>query len=233
MKSMYIERHNEAARLIVAEILKGKLGNRINIICADVGSSSKAGHLEISDSRIPKDVISDCTLQRHGINTQDRSKIRPDALILESTLVGVPATGKRTASRTLKPSRVITNPNKDPPTRPCKAFILEVGYTSETRYTDKVLEKTQQHAQLRSLLESEGFEGVIQSVILGTSGGIFLSQGQILDELGVEKSRRDKLNRKLHLHSIHTMHSLIQLRRQKEAKMQKGHQVRKKKPPDK
>ena len=230
MKSIYIERHNEAARLILAEIMKGGFGNRI--VCADVGSNSKTEHLAIANSRIPENIMSNRTLQQHGIQIRDRGKIRPDALIVESNSA-VPATGKRTASRQLKPSRVINNPSKDPPTRPCRAFVIEVGYASETRYADKVQEKNQQHARLKDLLEAEGFEGVIQPIILGTSGGIFLSQGLALNELGVSKARQEKLCRKLHIHSIQTMHCLIQLRRQKEAKLQMVHKARRKKPPDK
>ena len=61
MKSIYIERHNEAARMILAEVLKGAGGNCI--ACADVGNADKTSHLGIDKTKIPATVIGDHTLR--------------------------------------------------------------------------------------------------------------------------------------------------------------------------
>ena len=231
MKSIYIERHNEAARMILGEVMKGEYGNRL--VCMDVGSSTKVAHLNEKHTRIPNDVISDQVMEEHGMPAADRNKLRPDALIIESNIVHVPQTGKRDAQRRHKPRKCIHDSSKDPPTRPCKAYIIEVGYAAETRYVEKVQAKIEQHAQLCKLLEASGFEPVIQPMVLGTTGGIFNAPSQLARELGVDKDRLKRLNNKLHVHSVKTMHSIIKLRRTKEVDMHEPNKTRRKKPPDK
>ena len=98
---------------------------------------------------------------------------------------------------------------------------------------DKVQAKIDQHEQLGKLLDAFGYEPVVKPIVLGTTGGIFNAPNQLLQELGVDKARLKKLNNKLHIHSIKTMHSIIKLRRIKEADMHGHHKARKKKPPDK
>ena len=94
-------------------------------------------------------------------------------------------------------------------------------------------EKQDQHSRLNNLLQVEGFQGVLNPIILGTSGGIFINQDKLLAELGVSRERLRKLNMKLHAHAIHSMHSLIKLRRLKEVELQHRHVHWKKRPPDK
>ena len=229
MKSIYIERHNEAARMILSEVMKGEYGNRI--VCMDVGSNSKVEHLGVRNRKIPSTIISDRTLLMHEMTTEDRAKLRPDALIIESTDAHLEPR-KRDAQRRRKINRLLPTSDKDNPMRPCKAFIVEVGYAAETRYAAKVVEKTQQHKVLSDLLKAEGFEVVMKPIVLGTTGGIFVSHNQLLEQLGVVKTRRERLNRKLHVHSIKTMHNLIKLRRVKEAESRDPTAPRTKKPPD-
>ena len=64
MKSIYIERHNKAARLILAEISKGQAGNCI--VCADVGKEAKVASLAIKHTRIPESITSKPHPQRLG-----------------------------------------------------------------------------------------------------------------------------------------------------------------------
>lgn len=233
MKSIYIERHNQAARMILTEINRGAYGNRM--VCLDVGSNPKVAHLNGGPAEIPKTIISDAVLEKNGIAPTDRQKLRPDALIIESNEVHIPVTGKRCrgAERRKVPRRCIHDPELDPPFRPCKAYIIEVGFGSETRYKEKVQQKVQQHKQLCQLLQDAGFEPVIQPIILGTTGGIFESQNQLLAELGVEVSRRTKLNAKLHERNIAVMHNIVKLRQVKESKEQSRSGQWRKKPPDK
>ena len=113
-----------------------------------------------------------------------------------------------------------------------KAFILEVGYTNETRYEEKLQEKEQQHSTLIKLLEASGFEAVLCPIILGTIGGIFHSSKKALLELGVPRAAVEKLDQKLHVHSINSMHAIIKLRRLKEQFSSPFHR-KEKKPPDK
>jgi hypothetical protein len=41
--------------------------------------------------------------------------------------------------------------------RPREIWLIELGYSSDTRYMDKVIEKTEQHAELCRLLAAEGY----------------------------------------------------------------------------
>ena len=231
MKGMYIERHNEALRLIAAEIQKGESGN--HMVYLDAGKDEKVQHLACPNKQIPHEIISNRTLRLHGMNVDERRVLRPDALIIESNDVHIPATGKRDAQRRHKPARMVHDNKHKPPIRRCKAYIIEVGYSAETRYEAKVQEKIKQHEKLTALLEEEGFEVILQPIVLGTTGGIFHSQNSLLGQLGIVKARQQKLNRKLHRHSIHSMHSIIKSRRLKESHMQGHRGARVKKPPDK
>ena len=236
MKSMYIERHNAATRLIVAEVLKGNAGNCI--VCADVGKEAKVAHLAINHTRVPESIISKHTLGSLGLAAENRDKLRPDALIIEclpqETIEDVLGRAdKRDAQGRRKLDKFIHDPKSVTPYRPRKAYIIEVGYGAETRYQQKLQEKDAQHSQLRSLLRAEGFADVTNPIILGTTGGIFQNQKSLLSQLGVAPDRQKRLNCKLHAHAISFMHGLIKLRRLKEAGLTQSHVPKRKKPPDK
>lgn len=231
MQALYIKRHDEAGRIGIAAILKGGHGN--HLVCADLGCQAKVEHLSIKSNRIPDSVISDTTLTKHGIALGHRHKIRPDALYVECPQMQISKDNKRRADGRLKINRTVYDPKSKPPWRKSKAIILEIGYGSETRYHEKSSEKSQQHATLQKMLETEGFEAEIRPIILGTAGGIFRSSDQAWRELGLDKESVRKLNDKLHVHAITTAHEIIKLRRAKERFIQKPHQQRKKKPPDK
>ena len=102
----------------------------------------------------------------------------------------------------------------------------------ETRYADKLREKQEQHRTLTKLLEASGFETKLCPIILGSTGGIFQLSEETLQELGVPGIAIQKLHRKIHSHSINSMHAIIKLRRVKEQSHEPPN-PRKKKPPDK
>ena len=79
------------------------------------------------------------------------------------------------------------------------ANIIEIGYTSEGRYHEKLAEMQEQHAQLVTLLESQGYQVETNTIVLGSSGGIFKSTTEALENLGVEFNRRKKLLQRLYM----------------------------------
>ncbi len=229
MAASYIERHNEAARLILGETLKGKHGNRI--VCADVGRKDKVQHLHVEHTRIPKTILSDKTILEYGLTLGDRERIRPDALILEYNQPQ--EANQRTRKRDRHGDKKIPNIKQaGEEVRPCKAYLVEVGYTSETRYCTKLQEKLEQHSVLVKLLEREGYDPVVIPIILGTTGGIFNSNNEAFDTLGVSTNRQKVLAQRLHIHSISTLHALVKLRRQLENTSMQPPKRRHKKPPD-
>jgi hypothetical protein len=57
--------------------------------------------------------------------------------------------------------------------RPRKIWLIELGYSSDTRYMDKVIEKPEQLAELCNMLAVEGYDVVLLPVILKSAGIFF------------------------------------------------------------
>ena len=93
------------------------------------------------------------------------------------------------------------------------AKIVEVGYTSEGSFEEKLTEKNQQHQQLKDLLETQAFQVRVIPIILGSTGGIFNISTDGLEQLGIDQSRRGRLYKKLHHDAITWMHAIIKKRR--------------------
>jgi hypothetical protein len=97
--------------------------------------------------------------------------------------------------------------------RPREVWIVELGYSSDTRYMDKVTEKKQQHAELCKLLSVEGYDVKLLPVVLGSAGTLIKCLEQAAKKMDIPHARRKKLYSKLHLHSIHTIQNLVSQRR--------------------
>ena len=54
-----------------------------------------------------------------------------------------------------------------------KAWLLEGGYTSETRHLEKIEEKRQQHKTLLKALEMQGFDVRLLILTFGVGGTIY------------------------------------------------------------
>lgn len=198
MKAFYIERHNAAGRMMLKERQCGAKGN-IRVM-ADLGSKEKMRGLGAYSQRITKDIISDHCLVQHGLSMDVRRKLRPDVLIQLNP--GLEVCGKRKRKSNATKARAM--------------HVVEIGYTSEGRYHDKLAEKKVQHKQLVALSEASGFTVHVHEVILGSTGRIFEASMQALASLGIDKDRCNKLRKKLHVHSVLWLHTIIKKRRQLE-----------------
>ena len=213
MKALQISRHDEAGRLILKEVLRGKHG--ASHVVADLGRYEKVKGLGIDDNRVDKDLLPDQAFVRAGLSRQMRSKMRPDILMARPINMG---------SNCRKRKRIMER---------CSAQhidVVEVGYTSEGRYHDKLEEKLNQHKELVNLLTLAGHTVKTHVIVLGSTGGLFRSTTEALVALGVEHTRCNKLLRRLHVHSIRWLHTMVKKRRQLESTH--SPQARKKKPPD-
>ena len=65
------------------------------------------------------------------------------------------------------------------------AHLVEVGYTQELRYLQKLTEKHEQHEQLRQALETCGYKVHRHTIIIGSTGCIFKSSTADIESLGV------------------------------------------------
>jgi hypothetical protein len=73
---------------------------------------------------------------------------------------------KRTRNGNIKNSTQMTG-------RPTKIRFIELGYSSDTRYMDKVIEKEEHHAELCKMLAVEGYDVMLLPVVLGSAGTLF------------------------------------------------------------
>ena len=82
MKKMTIFRHDEAHRLMLKGISKGKLGSSLTI--ADVGSAEKLSTIGLHHKRSPKWALPDSVIATKYSDVQiSRNSIRPDIMIVE------------------------------------------------------------------------------------------------------------------------------------------------------
>ena len=137
VKKVYIARHDEAMRLIMKEIQKGGMGSYY--CTADVGTADVMTELGADSKRLPDWLITTETMHKHDFLPEDKPKLRPDCMIVE-----VPHQGpgpKRNRDGSQRVSAQLGG-------KPIRVWIVELGYTSDTRYLDKLAEKRQQHEKL-------------------------------------------------------------------------------------
>ena len=206
MKAMYIERHNAAGRFIAQEVRNGKHGNHVMI--GDVGNAEKCMGLDFHSNRLPEWLLSD-----EDCSTADsiRAKLRPDLMLISTT--NQTAARLDACKKRAQHGRRCGMLSTGHPDHPVKIMIVEIGYTSETRYDNKLQEKLAQHDRLKQALTSVGFEVNILPVILGTTGGVFNSNIDSFRAMGITQERALHLINKLSKHAIDYMQTIIDLRR--------------------
>ena len=103
----------------------------------------------------------------------------------------------------------------EPPADGLKCITtIEVGYCSDSRYSDKGDEKIQQHGALRQLLLAQGYIVKMALLILGNASSVYKSNHILLTELIVARPMVKKLLVHLSGHAMHSLHNSIRTRRQ-------------------
>ncbi len=84
-----------------------------------------------------------------------------------------------------------------------KVWVLEGGYTADTRHSDKMREKQLQHAQLMHALQLEvrGFDAKLMVWTVGLGGTVYQQAAEDLRLLGVNMTSVRNTLRAIHLHS--------------------------------
>jgi len=202
VKKVYIARHDQAMRLVMKEVHRGGMGS---FYCTeDVGTAEALTELGANAKRLPDWLMTVETMEKCEFPPAHKNKLRPDCMIVEVPREGPPLKRQRDGS-------LIANTRING--RPRKVWIVELGYTSDTRYLDKLTEKKRQHTQLCDMLTAEGYDVILLPLILGDEGTLFKCLTHALKELQVQPARQKKLYSKLHLHSIHTLQNLVSQRR--------------------
>ena len=94
-----------------------------------------------------------------------------------------------------------------------KVWLLEGGYTSDTRHLAKIEEKRQQHKTLLKALEMQGFDARLLILTVGVGGTICKRTQDYLKEVGIGTVETKKLLKDIHLHSVECLHNSVVQRR--------------------
>jgi hypothetical protein len=97
--------------------------------------------------------------------------------------------------------------------RPKKIWLMELGYSSDNRYKDKVMEKKEQYAELSKLLAAEGYDVMLLPIVLGSAGTLFKCLDCATKEMDIPNARKKKSYSKLHLQSRCSLQDLVSQRR--------------------
>ena len=152
MKIMHIHRHDEAARIMINAINKGHHGSFFLI--ADVGNATTLADPGVHLKRIPTWFLPDSMLPSHREDpSRTRDKMRPDVMMVELTHE---EQRMYSHARDAVLSNLLTHTGHNCKRR--KVRILEVGYSSNTKYEEKFQEKTLQHQALVNTLTQWGYD---------------------------------------------------------------------------
>ena len=189
---------------------------------ADIGAADKLDSLEIGSKRVPASELSDGDLPG---GPGQRTKLRPDILLIEETTPGTQSGSAREEPAPKRTRRqasdwwvVKSKEQQQSGMRSKKVTVVEVGYCADTRYHAKLEEKLEQHAQLKGILQSAGHEVDVVPLIFGTTGCIYKSCEGHLRQLGVSHECTQRLLRTLALDAARSAHTIIKARPQHERK---------------
>jgi hypothetical protein len=182
-----IKRHNQAGREIVKAISRGKHAH--NLIMSDVGMRKHAPketphHMS---SRIPEHILPS-DIPPHLRHQLCHASI-PDALLYR------------------------------PPTavhEGAKYTIMEIKYCRDTNTAEQAGRAAQQHQTLAETIKKYDEKATVHqsTILLGVSGAIYNSSlAEMEDHLGIQGSQLKGLAKRLHIHAIKSLTSILQCRR--------------------
>ena len=94
-----------------------------------------------------------------------------------------------------------------------KIWVIEGGYTSDTRQAEKLEEKREQHKSLLHALEVQGFDTRLAILTFEVGGTLYKPTKDALRDVGITPAEMKKLLKELHLHSIESLHNIVIQRR--------------------
>jgi len=213
MRGHYISRHNQAVKLIHKAVQQGGIGGCFSIVDATRQDDLPEG---VESTRLPEWLLP-------SVPPEQLKRMRPDILVVE----GMPANSAQAYqalrasydSRTSKRSRA-GGPGRHRNINDAQAFrakcmihVVEVGFTGNTRYMDKVAEKREQHNSLIQALRDEGWPVQYHIVVLGTGAFIFNDTVDALDNLKVPPAPKHSALLALHRLAAIKVHQIIVSRR--------------------
>lgn len=138
MKALCIERRNSAARLILQEVQQGGKGNCK--IYVDSGSQEKMHGLGCFELRLT-DLFTEKDMIKAGLAVDNRGKMRPNLLLIHANM--------RKRKRSGGPPKLQNEAHM---------HVIEIAYTNELRYDEKLEEKQAQHDRLQMVLKNSDYK---------------------------------------------------------------------------
>ena len=189
MRAEYVKRHNDAVRMTVRALQRGRHGGAFTIMDA------AARDLDTDGNRFPQFLLP-------VLEETKRRKMRPDIL----RILGLPAhpTPSDIARATSHQST-------------CTIQLVEVGYCSDFSWKRKLEEKQAQHVALAQALTEAGWKVETHYIILGNCGTIYKPTLATLQDLGLTAAQATTLCNELNIHAIFLLHEIVCARRELEA----------------
>ena len=197
MEARYTARHNNAVVHIYKAFRQGSMDAYYTVLDATSLTNLPPG---VSNNRLPKWLLP-------RVRNRHRRRMRPDMLVVEGLLDAdlENIVSGSYAYRAMK--------------RNCIIHVLEVGYCAESRHTEALVIKKQQHAEPLSALSQEGWKvhnNSVDVVLLGTAGTVFKPFTEIMQTLKIPEAIIKSTIQTLSVHAVKTAHSIVLSRRELE-----------------
>jgi hypothetical protein len=189
MHAHYISRHDGAVRSIHKGVQRGTLGGCYTIM--DAGTMEATLALAANGKRVPQFVLPD-------VDADTLQRMRPDILLIEN----LPATATIEEIENAASNKVDH-----------RIHLIEVGYGPDTRWRDTLTMKQQQHQRLRDALAAAGWTVTEHIFVLGSQGTVYNNTLKELKSLGLETAMATQVMRKLHIHAVLSLWSIVKTRR--------------------
>jgi hypothetical protein len=192
-----IWRHDKAVRLILKTLQKHtRYGPVFTVL--DAGRAENLRENGADAKRLPRWLLS-----ADRVPDDQLAKMRPDILLIKE-LRSMPTDQEIQTAIENKKDYTIQ--------------VVEVGYCFDTNWRKKVAEKLQQHQELITALQEEGWTVDTEPyvIVLGACGAVYLSGQKALEKLGLSTKQTKGLLKELHLHAVAAAHTLTVMRRRLE-----------------
>ena len=193
MQAMYTAKHNKAVQKIARALQRRSRDGGCYMVMDACRTDELAGH-EAATSKVP------CFLLPNTPEA-DRRRMRPDILRV-SNLPAVPSPGQITEACAHKHRHPLQ--------------LVEVGFTSDTRWQDKMQEKRGQHEALVAALRAAGWTVNAHVVLVGHCGTVYKTGLTALQDMGVSKQNASALLEDLSIHAVVAAHEIGMARRRLE-----------------
>ena len=191
LRAMYIARHNHAVRKVAAALCKH---TDAAYTVLDACRADELGTHGADSNRVPEFLL---PLAPEA----ERRRMRPDILRVQG-LPPAPTPEQIAGACAAKHMHAIS--------------IVEVGYTSDTQWQEKLRQKEGQHAELTAALREAGWTAECLVILLGRTGTVYKRDLAALHSMGIGKAAARTLLTKLSAHAVLAAHDIGMTRRRLE-----------------